>query len=91
MVYRYKTKGTCSMFIDIEMDGNVLKDVAFYGGCPGNLEAITRLVRGKTYEELKGMLGGITCGYKPTSCSDQLVRGIEEAMAASAASSSASI
>ena len=86
MTYRYKTKGTCSMFIDIELEGDVVKDVVFYGGCPGNLEAISRLVKGRTYKELKETLGGIRCGYKPTSCSDQLVRGIEEAMAASGSS-----
>ena len=81
MSYRYKTTGTCSVYIDIDMDGDVVRDVQFTGGCNGNLQGISRLVKGKTYKELKETLGGIRCGFKPTSCPDQLVRGIEEAMA----------
>ncbi len=90
MVYRYKTKGTCAAFIDIDMDGDVVRDVVFYGGCHGNLQAIPRLVRGMTYQEVKDKLEGIRCGFKPTSCPDQLVKGIEEAMAAFASASSES-
>ena len=82
MSYVYKTKGTCSREIRLEMDGDVVKSVEFIGGCHGNLQAISKLVVGKTYEELKPMLGGIRCGFKPTSCPDQLVLAIEEALAA---------
>lgn len=81
MAYRYKTKGTCSVFIDIDMDGDVVKDVVFHGGCNGNLKGISKLVKGMTYDEVKDKLEGIQCGFKSTSCPDQLVKGIEEAMA----------
>ena len=62
------------------MDGNTVKDVQFHGGCHGNLQGISSLVKGMTYEQIKERLDGIRCGYKQTSCPDQLVRAIEEAM-----------
>ena len=82
MTYRYKTRGTCSAFIDVEMEGNVLKKAVFHGGCSGNLQGISSLVSGMTYEEIRDKLSGIRCGFKPTSCPDQLVRAMEEAMEA---------
>lgn len=84
MVYRYKTTGTCAGYIDIEVEGNVLKDAVFHGGCNGNLQGISRLAAGSTYEELKEKLGGIRCGFKQTSCPDQLIKAMEAAMAAEA-------
>ena len=87
MTYTYETCGTCSRFIDIEMDGDVVKNVEFTGGCNGNLQAISRLVKGMRYEQLKELVGGIRCGLKETSCADQLVKGIEEAMSFAAESS----
>lgn len=80
MTHRYKTKGTCSAYIDLEMDGNIVKDIQFHGGCDGNLKGICSLASGHTYEELKNSLEGIRCGNKNTSCPDQLVRAIEFAM-----------
>lgn len=80
MAYRYKTKGTCSVFIDVDMEGNVLKNAVFHGGCNGNLQGISALVEGKTYEEIKEKLSGIKCGFKSTSCPDQLIKAMEEAM-----------
>lgn len=80
MTHKYKTKGTCSKFIEVEMDGDVLKKVNFQGGCDGNLQGITALVEGLSYEDVKSKLSGITCGFKQTSCPDQLVRAMEEAM-----------
>ncbi|MFR7989255.1 MAG: TIGR03905 family TSCPD domain-containing protein [Anaerovoracaceae bacterium] len=80
MVYRYKTKGTCSVCIDVEMEGNTLKNAVFHGGCNGNLQGISALVSGLTYEEIRDKLSGIKCGFKSTSCPDQLVRALEEAM-----------
>lgn len=82
MSYRYRTKGTCAQYIDVEMDGDVVKEVEFFGGCNGNLQGISKLAVGHTYEELKALVGGIKCGFKATSCPDQLVHAIEEAMAA---------
>ena len=80
MVYRYKTKGTCSVCIDVEMEGNTLKNAVFHGGCNGNLQGISALVSGLTYEEIRDKLSGIKCGFKSTSCPDQLLRALEEAM-----------
>ena len=80
MVYRYKTKGTCSVCIDVEMEGNTLKNAVFHGGCNGNLQGISALVSGLTYEEIRDKLSGIKCGFKSTSCPDQLVRALEEDM-----------
>ena len=84
MFYRYKTSGICAGYIDIEMEGDVLMDCTFHGGCHGNLQAIPLLAKGKTYEELKDMLQGITCGWKKTSCPDQLIKAMEAAMAEAA-------
>lgn len=81
MVYRYKTNGTCSVFIDVEVEGNVVKEAVFHGGCNGNLQGISSLIKGMTYEELKEKLSGIRCGFKSTSCPDQLVKAVEAAMA----------
>ncbi|MCQ2551538.1 MAG: TIGR03905 family TSCPD domain-containing protein [Clostridia bacterium] len=80
MKYTYRTKGTCSSYIELEMEGNVLKDVNFVGGCNGNLKGICALTKGMTYEEIKEKLGGIKCGFKNTSCPDQLVQAMTEVM-----------
>ena len=81
MVYRYKTSGTCSVFIDVEMEGNVVKEAVFHGGCNGNLQGISSLIKGMTYEELKEKLSGIRCGFKSTSGPDQLGKAVEAARA----------
>ena len=74
---RYRTKGTCSSSIDIEMDGNVIKSVIFTGGCNGNLQGISKLVEGMSAEDAISRLKGIKCGFKPTSCPDQLAIALE--------------
>lgn len=74
MGYLYKTHGTCSSMIEVELDGNVVKDVKFTGGCDGNLKAIPKLVQGLTVEQVEQKLTGIHCGYKNTSCGDQLAK-----------------
>ncbi|MCQ2547737.1 MAG: TIGR03905 family TSCPD domain-containing protein [Clostridia bacterium] len=81
MTYTYKAKGVCAVGIEVEMDGNIVKSVKFIGGCNGNTQGVARLVEGLTYEEVKEKLSGIRCGFKATSCPDQLVHAIEEAMA----------
>ena len=78
MVYRYKTKGTCSVCIDVEMEGNTLKNAVFHGGCNGNLQGISHLVEGMKIDDAISKLKGIRCGFKPTSCPDQLARALEE-------------
>ena len=76
----YQTSGTCSQQsdLDIDDDGRV-RNVQFLGGCNGNLQGVSRLVEGMKVEEVKERLGGIRCGYKNTSCPDQLVRALEQA------------
>ena len=72
MRYSYETSGTCTRRIDFDINGNVISNVTFYGGCPGNLAAISRVVEGKTVEEIEDLFKDIKCGSKPTSCSAQL-------------------
>ncbi len=83
--YTYMTKGTCSKVINITLDGDVVKDITFIGGCQGNLKAIPKLCEGMTVDEVSRRLTGIDCGGKGTSCGDQLARGLQEAYAASQA------
>ena len=81
MTYTYQTRGTCSSRIDVELDGDVIRSVAFTGGCNGNLQGISRLDQGMTVEEAVSRLRGIRCGFKPTSCPDQLSYALEQALA----------
>ena len=82
MHYDYATKNTCSQIISLDLDGDVVHNINFEGGCNGNLKAISRLVDGWTVEEIRSKLSGITCGRRPTSCGDQLAHAVEEAYAA---------
>lgn len=79
MTYTYRTKGTCSSEIDIELEGNIIRKVKFYGGCNGNLQGISKLVEGMTVEEVNEKFSGIRCGFKRTSCPDQLAQAVMEA------------
>lgn len=79
MHYVYKTKGTCSSQIEFDIDGNIITNVVFTGGCNGNLKAISKLVDGFTVEEITSKLKGNTCGPRPTSCADQLATAVLEA------------
>lgn len=79
MQYEYKTKGTCSQRILFEVkDGKVL-NVQFIGGCNGNLQGISKLVDGMDVDEVIEKIEGIHCGFKPTSCPDQLAKALKEA------------
>ena len=77
----YKTKGTCSTSIDVELMDGVIDSVKFTGGCNGNLQGISALVKGMKPEEAISRLKGIRCGFKPTSCPDQLAHALEEMIA----------
>mgnify|MGYP002580373571 CR=1 FL=1 len=77
---KYRTKGTCSSSIDIEMDGNVIKSVIFTGGCNGNLKGICQLLKGMKAEDAIERMKGTLCGSKPTSCPDQIAITLEEAL-----------
>ena len=79
MKYTYKTKGTCSTLIELELEGNVVHNVKFTGGCNGNLQAIPRLVEGLTVEEVESKIKGISCNGRGTSCGDQLAKALREA------------
>lgn len=74
---KYKTHGVCSSFIDIEMNGNIIDSVKFTGGCNGNLQGISALVKGMTAQDAIERLKGIRCGFKNTSCPDQLAQALE--------------
>ena len=79
MEYIYKTKGTCSSKIRLDINDGVVTNVVYTGGCDGNLKAIPRLVDGMTVEQIETMLRGNTCGPRPTSCADQLAIAVQEA------------
>lgn len=79
MEYKYKTQGVCSQEITFNIEGNVITNINFYGGCNGNLKAISKLVEGMTVEEIESKLLGNTCGFKPTSCADQLAKAVRKA------------
>ena len=75
---QYKTNGTCSQMVDFEVEGDTIKSVAFTGGCNGNLQGISALVSGMKIDEAISKLKGIKCGFKSTSCPDQLARALEQ-------------
>ena len=79
MEYRYRTKGVCSVQIDFDISGGKVSNVRFTGGCNGNLKAISKLVDGMSADEIEDKLLGNTCGYKDTSCADQLARAVRAA------------
>ena len=75
---RYKTQGTCSSAIDIEVKDGRIESVQFIGGCNGNTQGISALVKGMMVQEAIDRLKGIKCGFKSTSCPDQLARALEQ-------------
>jgi uncharacterized protein (TIGR03905 family) len=77
--YEYKTKDTCSSRIRFDIDDDIIRNVAFTGGCNGNLQAIPRLVDGLTVTQIEEKCRGILCGSKSTSCADQLAIAVREA------------
>lgn len=79
MTYTYKTKGTCAAAIEIEMnEENIIENVRFSGGCKGNTQGISALVRGMKAEDVIEKVSGIRCGFKSTSCPDQLANALKE-------------
>ena len=78
---QYRTRGTCATMIDLELDENhVIKSVSFKGGCNGNLQGISKLVTGQRAEDVIPKIEGIRCGYKSTSCPDQLSLALKQAI-----------
>ena len=76
----YQTQGTCSKFIEFDVEDGIVNDVVFYGGCNGNLKAIPKLIDGWTVEQIEEKLRGNTCGMRPTSCADQLAVAVRTAL-----------
>lgn len=79
MRYNYPTEMVCSQMISFDINGNVITNIEFLGGCNGNLKAISKLVDGWTVEKIESYLRGNLCGRKPTSCADQLARAVRKA------------
>ena len=77
MQYTYKTQGTCSRSITLEINDGVLEDVLFFGGCNGNLKGISALCKGMNIDDIISKLEGTTCGFKNTSCPDQLAKALK--------------
>ncbi len=80
MTYSYRTQGTCSQLINFDIDGDVISNIEFIGGCNGNLKAISKLCEGMTVDQIEGKLLGNTCGMRGTSCADQLAKAVREAV-----------
>ena len=80
MNFRYQPRGVCSQVIDFAIEDGKLHNVRFMGGCNGNLKAIGKLVEGADAQQIADVLRGNTCGYRSTSCADQLSRAIEQAL-----------
>ena len=80
MQFEYKCKGTCSQYIQFEIEDGKVKNVQYIGGCNGNLKGIGSLVEGMDAQEVIKRLEGTTCGAKPTSCPDQLATALKEAL-----------
>lgn len=81
MQFTYRPSGVCSRAISFELEDGRLHNVRFQGGCAGNTAGIASLVEGMTPEEVTARLSGIRCGFRPTSCPDQLARALQQAMA----------
>lgn len=76
----YKTSGTCSRMISVEVEDGIITDCSFYGGCSGNTQGVAALVKGMKVEEAIEKTKGIKCGFRNTSCPDQLSRALERAL-----------
>lgn len=75
---QFRTRGTCAGAITFDVVDNKVTEVAFHGGCSGNTQGVARLVEGMDIDEVISRLEGIRCGFKPTSCPDQLAKALKE-------------
>ena len=78
MRYEVRPQNVCARMITFDLEGDVVKNVAFTGGCIGNLKAVSKLVDGMTVEQIEGYLKGNTCGFRNTSCADQLAQAVRK-------------
>ena len=81
MTYTYTPKGVCSRRMTVELEDGIIRAVHVEGGCDGNLQGISRLVVGMTAQDAIERMKGIRCGFRPTSCPDQLSQALEQALA----------
>lgn len=79
MEFKYKTKGTCSVEISFDLEGDIVKNIKFLGGCPGNLAAISKILDGQKVDFIVDKLMGNQCGMRGTSCADQLAMAVKKA------------
>lgn len=77
-MYSYKTKGVCASRIDFDVVDGKVTNVQFFGGCSGNTQGVARLIEGMDKDEAIARIEGIRCGYKQTSCPDQLAKALKE-------------
>jgi len=80
MTHTYRTKGVCAMQIQFDLEDGVVRNVRFMGGCNGNTQGVAKLAEGREAKELVALLEGIKCGFKGTSCPDQLAQAIKEVL-----------
>ena len=80
MTYRYTTRGVCSRSVSFDLENGIVQNVRFEGGCSGNTQGVAALAEGMPAEEVIRRLSGIRCGFKPTSCPDQLAQAIQKAL-----------
>ncbi|NLN14776.1 MAG: TIGR03905 family TSCPD domain-containing protein [Tissierellia bacterium] len=79
-MYQYRTSGVCAKNIEFDIVDNKVVNVKFYGGCNGNLQGISKLIEGMEVEEVIKRLSGLSCGFKSTSCPDQLAKALKVAI-----------
>ena len=80
MKYSFSPQGVCSTKLEFELDGDIIRNVKFKGGCNGNLKALAALTEGMTVDQIEGYFRGISCNGRGTSCSDQLAQGVRQAL-----------
>lgn len=78
-MFTYYPEGVCSHMFEIDLDGDTIKSVVVSGGCHGNLQAVSKLIEGMKVDEAIAKLEGIRCGFKPTSCPDQIAKALKKA------------
>ena len=78
MKYTYQAQGTCSQLINLDVEEGIINEVSFVGGCNGNLQGISKLIKGMKIDDVIDRLEGIRCGYKATSCPDQLSKALKQ-------------
>ena len=79
MEYNYRPSGVCSKNITFEIEDGIVKNVKFLGGCAGNTQGLAKMCEGRSAEDVISLLSGIKCGFKSTSCPDQLAQAVKKA------------